>query len=467
MKSPPARPPAVNRNSPVSPPPTSAPLPERGAFAAPANVTLAAALRARLPGQSWSALRRLCVSGKVSVSGQIVVDPAARLAGGEAIEWRMNARDVRRDDRPSVRLVHEDVHLVVIDKPEGVTTVPYERKETGTALDLIRDAWRQKGRKATVTPLYVVHRIDKDTSGLLVFAKTKLAERGLHTVFKQHLADREYLAVAEGHVQPGRIESRLVPDRGDGIRGSTRAPNEGQPSVTHVTVDEYLPAASLCRVRLETGRTHQIRIHLSEAHHPLVGETVYIRDLLRAGLTPLPSPRLLLARAHLGVRSSRDRRAIELRKPAAGRLPPRPRIAAVRPDRQRPRPRLRPRPPSRLRTRLRYRFASCVRVCARARPTRFVDSGTADASANAVAHRSRKRVRNRERGRERGRGRSVLGARRNAVQMSDARSFWSPLPVRGRPRGEGWGEGSAPHLTRAPSPPTQRGGEGVRVLFAA
>jgi 23S rRNA pseudouridine1911/1915/1917 synthase len=305
MKSNPSRPAAA----PSAPPP----LPERGAFSAPANVTLAAALRAQFPGHSWSALRKLCVSGKISVAGRVAVDPALRLGGGEAIEWRMAARDARRADRASVRIVHEDVHLVVIEKPEGITTVPFERKETGTALDLIRDAWRLKGRKATVTPLYVVHRIDKDTSGLLVFAKTKLCERGLHTVFKQHLADREYLAVAEGHVQPGRIETRLVPDRGDGIRGSTRNPNEGQHAITHVAIEERLPHATLCRVRLETGRTHQIRVHLAEAGHPLVGETVYIRDLLRAGGTPIASPRLLLHATTLAFEHpiTRERLAFE------------------------------------------------------------------------------------------------------------------------------------------------------------
>jgi len=206
---------------------------------------------------------------------------------------------------------------VVIEKPSGISSVPYERKETGTALDLIRAAWRRAGKRATVTPLYTVHRIDKDTSGLLVFAKTRLAERGLHDVFQKHTAARAYLAVAEGDVAAQSIESRLVADRGDGIRGSTRHADQGQLAITYVEpLRRYGPAragkltrpggptgaivATLCRVRLETGRTHQIRIHLSERGHPLVGETVYIRDLLRAGEDPLPAPRLMLHAALLG-----------------------------------------------------------------------------------------------------------------------------------------------------------------------
>ena len=132
------------------------------------------------------------------------------------------------------RIVLEDVHLVVIEKPSGITSVPYERKETGTALDLIRATWKRAGKRATATPLYTVHRIDKDTSGLLVFAKTKLAERGLHEIFQRHTAARAYLAVAEGDVGAARIESQLVADRGDGIRGSTRNANEGQLAITYV-----------------------------------------------------------------------------------------------------------------------------------------------------------------------------------------------------------------------------------------
>ena len=119
-------------------------------------------------------------------------------------------------------------------------------------------------------------------------------------MFKHHLAEREYLAVAHGRLGSGRIESRLIENRGDGRRGSTRRPGEGQHAVTHVEVLEPLASATLCRVRLQTGRTHQIRIHLAEQGHPLVGETVYLRDFERQGGAPIRCARLLLHAATLG-----------------------------------------------------------------------------------------------------------------------------------------------------------------------
>ena len=280
----------------------SQPLTARGTLIAQPGVTLAAALRAHLPGRSWSDLRGLCTSGKISVDGLRELDPARRLGGGEEVSWSLNAPDPRRrEERPGFRIVHEDGDLIVIEKPEGISTVPFERKESGTALDLIREAWRRKGRKGAHAALFAVHRLDKETSGLVCFAKTKRAERGLHVVFKQHQAERTYLAVAHGQVHAGRIESTLVPDRGDGLRGSARRPQqEGQHAVTHVQVVEALRGATLCRVRLETGRTHQIRIHLAERGHPLVGEPVYIRDFKDQGGRLLPSARLLLHAATLG-----------------------------------------------------------------------------------------------------------------------------------------------------------------------
>jgi 23S rRNA pseudouridine1911/1915/1917 synthase len=293
--------------------------------AADVGVTLAAALRRRLDGKSWTEVRTLCSTGKVSLDGERELDPAVRVNAGQKLELRPNAP--KPMTVPSgFRIVLEDGHLVVIEKPSGISSVPYERKETGTALDLIRATWKRAGKRATVTPLYTVHRIDKDTSGLLVFAKTKLAERGLHEIFQRHTATRAYLAVAEGDVGAARIESQIVPDRGDGIRGSTRNPNEGQLAITYVEPLKHYArksratagptgaiVATLCRVRLETGRTHQIRIHLSERGHPLVGETVYIRDLLRAGRQPLPAPRLMLHAGLLGFDHPVTGAPIELR----------------------------------------------------------------------------------------------------------------------------------------------------------
>lgn len=282
----------------------------------PADVggTVAALLRRRFPERSWSDVRRLCSSGKVTVDDQRTTDPASRLRAGQTVRVVMAAP--KPIDTPAgFKIVFEDAHVVVIEKPSGISSVPYEKKETGTAMDHIRAAWKRSGKRATVTPLYIVHRIDKDTSGLLCFAKTRLAERALHRVFQQHVAKRAYLAVAEGDVSPMRVESHIVADRGDGIRGSTRHPGQGQHAVTHVEPLRRLRRATLCRVTLETGRTHQIRIHLSERGHPLVGETVYIRNLLRAGRTPLAAPRLMLHAALLGFPHPVSGAAIELRAP--------------------------------------------------------------------------------------------------------------------------------------------------------
>jgi 23S rRNA pseudouridine1911/1915/1917 synthase len=200
---------------------------------------------------------------------------------------------------PSVRLVFEDAQLVIIDKPAGVSSVPYQ-DESGTAMDLVREAWRRMGRPATSTPLHVVHRIDKDTSGLLCFAKTKRAEIGVAAQLRAHTVERLYVCVAHGEVRAARIESMLVEDRGDGLRGSARHAGQGKRAITHVEPIEALRGATLCHVRLETGKTHQIRIHLAERGHPLVGERVYVRDAERDGVKLIESPRLLLHAATLG-----------------------------------------------------------------------------------------------------------------------------------------------------------------------
>ncbi len=260
-----------------------------------AGQTLAAFVKAR-SGVAWSVAKRQVATGKAFVDGACVTAVDHRLAAGQQVEVRMAAPRPHDPEREGI-LVFDDAHVVVIDKPSGVNSVPYEDRETGTAMDLIRGAWRRMGKPATSVPLHVVHRIDRATSGLLCFAKTKSAEIGLAAQLRAHTMERMYICVAHGVVSTRRIESWLVPDRGDGMRGSTTRVDQGKRAVTHVEAKQALRGATLCEVRLETGKTHQIRIHLAEAGHPLVGEEVYVRDFTGRVIS---SPRLMLHAATLG-----------------------------------------------------------------------------------------------------------------------------------------------------------------------
>lgn len=259
------------------------------------GVTVAAFIKARANVPN-SVAKRHVTTGKVFVDGAVITEVDHRLTAGQSVELRMAAPKPRDPEREGV-LVYDDAHVVVIDKPAGINSVPYEERETGTAMDLIRGAWRRMGKPATSVPLHVVHRIDRATSGLLCFAKSKKAELGLAAQLRAHTMERMYICVAHGVVTPQTIVSNLIADRGDGLRGSTTDPNRGKRAVTQVTVRRALRGATLCEVRLETGKTHQIRIHLAEAGHPLVGEPVYTRDY-RGNL--LTSGRLMLHAATLG-----------------------------------------------------------------------------------------------------------------------------------------------------------------------
>ena len=167
----------------------------------------------------------------------------------------------------------------------------------------------------------MVQRLDKDTSGLLVFARTRQAGDVLRTQLRAHTVERRYVALAHGIVHARRHESLIVPNRGDGLRGSFgrlrpargRPPKTARRALTHIGVLETMAAASYVDCRLETGRQNQIRIHLAEAGHPLLGETVYVREFEG---TLLPAPRLMLHAASLGFAHPRTGRTVRFeRKP--------------------------------------------------------------------------------------------------------------------------------------------------------
>jgi 23S rRNA pseudouridine1911/1915/1917 synthase len=214
--------------------------------------------------------------------------------------------------RPSC-IVYEDRHLVVVEKPAGVSSVPYEKGERATLMDAVRSEWKRRGLPPAARVLRVVHRLDKDSSGLLVYARTRDSERALQMQFRKRQVSRVYLCLAHGQVESGTLSSRLVRNRGDGLRGSApRGSSEGKPAITHVRVLKRFERASLCEVRLETGRTHQIRIQLAESGHPLVGERVYVRDFQSKGGRPIRSPRLLLHAATLAFEHPTDKRLVSI-----------------------------------------------------------------------------------------------------------------------------------------------------------
>jgi 23S rRNA pseudouridine1911/1915/1917 synthase len=160
----------------------------------------------------------------------------------------------------------------------------------------------RRSGKSGLRPIRPVHRLDRDTSGLMIFARTAKAQEHLEQQFRLHTIRRRYLAVVEGEIkQLHTIETRLVRDRGDGRRGSTSLPNAGRHAVTHIQPVGKLGDYTLVECRLETGRTHQIRIHLAESGHPLCGDKVYRQPLFRPGKPDRSgAPRLALCAVELG-----------------------------------------------------------------------------------------------------------------------------------------------------------------------
>lgn len=274
--------------------------------------TLAKVLRSRLHESlpSWADVKATIERRRVTINGSVCADPARRLKEGDVVELLAKpAAAARNATVDSLVIRHLDDHVVVLEKPSGISSVRHpaelewseERKRLEPTLhDLAQWAIAAKLNRSAkgLPPLRIVHRLDKETSGLLVFARSVLAERELGRQFRQHTVVRRYLAVITGHVTPRTIRSTLIRDRGDGRRGSTRQPDiTGKDAITHIAVEERLPKHSVLSCKLETGRTHQIRIHLSEAGHPLVGERVYVRNF--AG-EPIAAPRLMLHAAVLG-----------------------------------------------------------------------------------------------------------------------------------------------------------------------
>lgn len=290
--------------------------------------TIASAIKKLRSQVSWGQVKRWILNRQIEVNGNLCIDEARRVKPGDVVKvwFQPLAKPIEAED---LRLAFLDEHLLIVEKPAGINSVRHVEERTlstrrrqlqPTLEELLppvlakiqRLRWpplppkgmnkgvrRQTGTKQGALPIqnnkkippelqvFAVHRLDRNTSGLMVFARTRPAEQRLVGMFRRHTILREYVAVCHGVIAPQKIESMLVRDRGDGLRGSlpanatTEQIETAERAITHVLGSKSLcdNKYALVRCRLETGRTHQIRIHLSEAGHRLCGEPVYNLDL--------------------------------------------------------------------------------------------------------------------------------------------------------------------------------------------
>ncbi len=249
---------------------------------------------AEASGLSRERVKALIGEGRVTLGGKPVTQSSAKAAEGAAfaIEVPPPAEAAAAPEAIPLTIVFEDEHLIVVDKPAGMVVHPAAGNPAGTLVNALLHHCR--GRLSGIGGVArpgIVHRIDKDTSGLLVVAKSDAAHEGLARQFAAHDLERAYLAVCNGHPRPpsGTISGRI--GRSDSTR-KKMAPlpkdsSRGKHAVTHYKVLRELDGCSLVECRLETGRTHQVRVHLSSIGHALVGDPLYgrpngqLRDLLK------------------------------------------------------------------------------------------------------------------------------------------------------------------------------------------
>jgi 23S rRNA pseudouridine1911/1915/1917 synthase len=241
------------------------------------------ALADAVPILSRERLKALIRSGAVETEGKALRDPAVKVRGEEALRIAVPEAAPAHNEPQEIPLeiVFEDEHLLVVDKPAGLVVHPAAGNLDGTLVNALLHHCRGSlsGIGGVARP-GIVHRIDKDTSGLLVVAKTDVAHEGLAKQFAAHTIERRYLAIVNGipKAAQGTVDAPLARSATNRKKIAIVEGKRGKRAVTHWRRLGVLADAALVECRLETGRTHQVRVHMASIGHPLLGDPVYGRS---------------------------------------------------------------------------------------------------------------------------------------------------------------------------------------------
>ena len=265
------------------------------------------ALAAAVPTLSRERLKALIRSGAVEAGGKALRDPAIKVRGEEALKLAVPEPTPAHNEAQDIplRVIFEDEHLLIVDKPAGLVVHPAAGNRDGTLVNaLLHHCGGSLSGIGGVARPGIVHRIDKDTSGLLVVAKTDVAHEGLARQFAAHSIDRRYLAIVNGipTTAEGIVDAPLARSAANRKKIAVVEGGRGKRAVTHWRRLTVLRQAALVECRLETGRTHQVRVHMASLGHPLLGDPVYGRSGRAHGklLTELGFRRQALHAAELG-----------------------------------------------------------------------------------------------------------------------------------------------------------------------
>lgn len=247
-----------------------------------ANGTLLDALATLYPDSSKTTLRQMLQAGRVRLNGELEKNARADVAAGDVIDIAQKSVQVALP--PELSILHEDDDLMVVLKSHGLLTVATEREKETTAQAYLNDYLKQKGEER----IHVVHRLDRETSGVLVFAKNFETREALKNQFAVHDVDRIYVALIEGAMSPARGTIRsYLRERRDLRMESVKEHPDAKLAITHYTTVQTTGGYSQLEITLETGRKNQIRTHLAEAGHPVIGDRLYgsnVNPIGRLGL---------------------------------------------------------------------------------------------------------------------------------------------------------------------------------------